>query len=352
MKKLFSAMAVLATTALAAGELEFTYTNSYDGSEQLALGYVPQSYSPEQAVPLVLLAHSAGCDRTQARNLGYYETAEKENFIVVCPELHGEYNPGQTSFAALPAQYDMLDAMHYMLEHYNIDRTRIYVDGRSMGGMMAALLGLKHPDKFAAVMAGQGIYEMKDWGGDWVREFGGTIEEKPFAYARRSAINFARNGRYLPVFLWHGTNDTWVPVEQADNFFDELKKFNKYQTPVFYRVASSHCEMNYPPQWIYDQLKTYQNVPENGFDCSSRFFRELDLITDEDGEIFYLGFKKANPDEFIELQAVLDDEGALVIRSVNAAEITVNEAEIPFPVTSVTVDPGVKLQRLPRPARK
>ena len=41
---------------------------------------------------------------------------------------------------AIEAQRDVIDAIEYMQLHYRVDRARIYLVGRSMGGMLAEVM--------------------------------------------------------------------------------------------------------------------------------------------------------------------------------------------------------------------
>ncbi|OGV49589.1 MAG: hypothetical protein A2X49_06415 [Lentisphaerae bacterium GWF2_52_8] len=346
-KALFSALALASSLALcAAKEIEFTYKSSFDSTEQTAAGYVPDSCDNKTPLPLVIVAHGMGCDKKQAKGLGYYETAEKENFIVICPELHGLNSPGQTSLAAIPAQRDILDAIDYAFKNYNINKRRVYITGRSMGGMMAMLMALKHPDIFAAAVAGQGVYDLKYWYGNSLPFFKKPIlaemktppaPDNDFDYLRRSPISFAQNAPYTAIFMWHGTNDKWVPTVLSEMMFDELKKYNKYQAPVSYRNASSHCELNFPASWEWEQLKTYENISDSASQISSRFFDSLDVIVDEDGSMFYLVFELENKNAFGRIKAEIMDS-VLTITTENIAKLTVDENKLPLKLKSTKIN--------------
>ena len=68
-----------------------------------------------------------------------------------------------------PAEKRVLDTIEWVVQHYKIDRNRIYLSGVSMGGCGALGIGLPHGDIFAAVRVtvpagtGFGAYRMGAW---------------------------------------------------------------------------------------------------------------------------------------------------------------------------------------------
>lgn len=61
----------------------------------------------------------------------------------------GDKTPGQVS----PAERRVFDTIEWVVNHYHIDRNRIYLCGVSMGGCGTLGLGIPHGDVFAAVKA-------------------------------------------------------------------------------------------------------------------------------------------------------------------------------------------------------
>ena len=328
------------TASALAGEFDFTFTNSYDGTEQLATAYIPHSCLDTLNNPLLVIAHYMGGNRFTAGRTGYYPEADKRGWLVVCPELHGHQSPGQISSAALEAQHDIIDAIDYMRNRFDIDESRIYIAGRSMGGMLTQVMMSKYPDLFAAGMSGQGISDLPRWyetttpglNSNIIKECGELTDETRFDYQRRSSVTFASNLAYAPLMLWHGSNDTWVPPGQSERIVDEVRKYSRYQSDVFWMKDSAHCPPNYPASWICDKLENYRNVCESGENVPTRFFPELNIVIDEAKRTYWLDITPCDDTSFARVTASLLND-TLSLKSENASRVAIDLGHISKKVT-------------------
>lgn len=318
-----------------AEEAEFTFTNSFDKSEQKAVAYIPESAKNKEAVPLVVVAHFMGGNRYTAKNGGYYPECDARGWLVVCPELHGLRTPGETSLACLGAQHDIIDSIEYMKQHYKVDTSRIYLVGRSMGGMMGGIMAAKYPDVFAAVVAGQGIYDLKLWCDTTIQGLRDAVlkeclpfsETTRFDYERRSAINYAPNFQYVPLILWHGTFDTWVPPGQAEKLTAAIRTFNRFQPDVNWLLNAAHCSQTFTAKWELDQFIYYQNVCEAAFETPTRFTPELNIVTDEAKSFFWMTITPARDTAFSRVKASLTGN-ALIVKAANTKEVSIELKKI------------------------
>jgi dipeptidyl aminopeptidase/acylaminoacyl peptidase len=278
---------VAALPHMYAGERKtITFKSSFDKSDQKAEIYVPTAHDGKKKLPLLLFCHPMGMSMTAARGLGHHETAERMGWLVVCPELHGLNTEGKTSFGAIPAQHDAIDAIRFMQKTYKVEDTRIYVDGRSMGGTLSLLLAAKYPHIFAAAMAGSAptdftIDNGKPFPDVLVKEFGGTREGNLFEHLRREPVRYARNLRYTPVMLWHGTFDRLVPPQHSLKIFNLMRKYNPFQRPVFWLDGAGHNPVGYGADWIFEKLRWHEKKEE-------RFRSSLDFILDESGQFSWI----------------------------------------------------------------
>lgn len=157
MKKLYVRPQPLDGDERRLGRLEGTvqYSETIDGFDRTWEEYVPTDYDPSVAVPLVVEVHGGSThNAAYMRPMAYL--AEREKFIVLFPHCIVE---GVTwnVFNELSKEDGMPDDIHYfdvliekMFEKYNIDKTRVYIHGQSMGDMMATTYLKKRANIFAA----------------------------------------------------------------------------------------------------------------------------------------------------------------------------------------------------------
>jgi poly(hydroxyalkanoate) depolymerase family esterase len=140
-----------------------SYTNSA-GTLGYQL-YVPSTYKPGTAVPLVVALH--GCTETADvyRQLsGWDALAQSKNFIVLFPQQSSSRNYQscwnwfvQADMQRGSGEPSMIAGMVSSVEqHYAVDAHRVYVAGFSAGGAMANVMAATYPDVFAAVGVGSG----------------------------------------------------------------------------------------------------------------------------------------------------------------------------------------------------
>jgi poly(hydroxyalkanoate) depolymerase family esterase len=181
--------------------------------------YVPASYTPGTAVPLVVALH--GCTETGDvfRTLTRFDDlAAAKGFIVVFPDqkrsanymncwnwFRGEHmkrGAGEPSLIA--------GLTTDIQTNYTIDPHRTYVTGLSAGGAMAAVMGATYPDLYAAIGIGSGC------------EYGATptcAGYKSTDPEQAGKMTYDAMGAYkrvVPFVVFQGDKDTTVPPTNAD----------------------------------------------------------------------------------------------------------------------------------------
>lgn len=170
--------------------------------------YVPSTYSPDRAWPVILFLHGAGergVDGLLQTAVGLGDAVRRDPArfpsLIVLPQA-----PPDSQWAGLPARAAMA-ALDATMAAYSTDPTRVYLTGMSMGGNGSWYLAYRHPERFAAVVPVCG------WASDHPRfsHPDATIpadEGDPFeALARRLTD--------VPVWLFHGEVDAAVPVSES-----------------------------------------------------------------------------------------------------------------------------------------
>jgi predicted peptidase len=167
-------------------------------SRQASIHYLlsfPSGYrESKQKWPLLLFLHGGsgrGDDLNLVARYGPPAIASKRPdypFVVLSPQCpRGE----------IWTDTDLLiSLLEHVLAHYQVDPSRVYLTGVSLGGRGAWYLAYKHPDRFSAVVP------ICAWAPniDWVRAL-----------------------HNLPVWVFHGDNDKLVPLSESEEMVKTLR---------------------------------------------------------------------------------------------------------------------------------
>ncbi len=162
------------------------------GEKRTYLLYVPKSCDPSRPAPLVITIHGfVQWPANQMHISRWNDLADEYGFIVVYPG--GTRFPKRWRTGALPGRQQdpsadiqfLTDLIDKLERDFNIDSSRIYVNGLSNGGGMSFVLACALSDRIAAV---------------------GIV-----AGALPASWESCRPGRPVPVMIFHGTDDPIVP---------------------------------------------------------------------------------------------------------------------------------------------
>jgi poly(3-hydroxybutyrate) depolymerase len=113
------------------------------------LSYVPASYTPTTALPLVVALHGAGDTNSNYLAGMWKANADSKGFIVIVPEGSAPLNPGYTwntgDRSAILAAIDDVRAC------YNLQPKKTIIHGFSAGGIMAYWIGMKDAKRFSGI---------------------------------------------------------------------------------------------------------------------------------------------------------------------------------------------------------
>jgi predicted peptidase len=168
-----------------------------DGGSIPYLLYLPKDYSATGAkVPFMLFLHGRGESDGPLSVVAKWgpprrlAAGEQMKYLVVSPQC-----PRASAWNRDDQQKRLLELLAHIKKSYNVDEDRIYLTGLSMGGFGSWRLASDHPEMFAAVAPVCGA-------GDPAK-----------------AANLVK----LPVWAWHGTEDTAVRIERSIEMVEAIK---------------------------------------------------------------------------------------------------------------------------------
>lgn len=153
--------------------------------------FVPPSYDPEVALPLVVCLHGAGF--TGNSYLERWAARLGEWSILACPTTMAG------TWWTRPSEELVLATIKTVRAHYRIDPDRIYLTGMSNGGIGAWIIGMHHAPRFAAVAP-----------------MASGIDDVLFP--------FLQNLRHTSLYVIHGAKDQIMPVWLSRNVTNELAR--------------------------------------------------------------------------------------------------------------------------------
>lgn len=156
--------------------------------------WVNEPSKVEEKNPLVIFLHGRSLSGSNIERLKRYgplrgiEKGLKLPAYLVAPQLpSGPWNPDKVD-----------EVVQYMIEHFAIDESRIYVTGMSLGGYGTMKYASKYANRLAAAIAICGGGEAKD----------------------------ACNLTNLPIKLIHGDKDFIVPLKESKNILTAVQACN------------------------------------------------------------------------------------------------------------------------------
>ena len=190
---------------------------------------VPEKESTEKQ-PVLIFLHGkslSGTDLNRVRRYGVLRAMDKGRkipAIVVAPQLaKGSWNPD-----------NVLEVLEYVKKNYNVDESRIYVCGMSLGGYGTLHFAGKYADKITAAVAICG---------------GGNVKDG------------CKLGT-IPLWIQHGDKDYIVPVSESQKVVNAIRKCNEKAKLIFTIIKGGnhgsvenifHQDAMY--NWLFEQKR-------------------------------------------------------------------------------------------------
>lgn len=207
--------------------------------------------------------------------------AAKRGYVAIAPDyrLVVKNIQDDTYSNQFPAAvHDVMCAVRWLranAEQYNVDQNKIGAHGFSAGGHLALMLGVtdssdgwesegEYADfssKVQAVVSSAGPTDLKRCAETSIviaeallGFIGGTTEQVPDLYKKASPITYVSSDD-APALLIQGSQDNWIPYEQAVLFSAEMQSVGVPYTVVFFK--GPHGEGPIPPDVIYEFFDMY-----------------------------------------------------------------------------------------------
>lgn len=202
--------------------------------------------APEGSLPLITVVHGGPEAHYDNGWLTGYSSpgqlAAGRGYAVFYPNYRG--STGRGLEFAMSSQGDpggkefddIIDGIDYLIENYNIDRSRVGVTGGSYGGYATGWMATRHTDRFAAGVMFVGISNnLSKWGTSDIPEEMFLVHSRKriwddYAFfLERSPIYFAGQAK-TPLLILAGKEDTRVDPGQSYELYRHIK--TRTDTPV------------------------------------------------------------------------------------------------------------------------
>jgi predicted esterase len=205
----------------AAGEVKERLKDAFGGETDLWI-IVPPKYDKAKPAGVFLVLHGLGGSGEQLKEL-WRTYAAANNAIVAAPSAQKEPEGARNedSFSAPIGGKELLHWWSYregsfplaalaaLKRRFAIDENRVVLTGYSMGGFGTWNIGLRYPDRFAALIPYAGGLSRTEY-------LGLRVDER----LRKIHLNSFN----LPVYFVHGDADKTVPVEFDRESRNQLQK--------------------------------------------------------------------------------------------------------------------------------
>ncbi len=299
---------------LRAATISEFWTNEQPTDPQRWASYqLPIDYDPTQSHPLLVVVGATFGDeihglrkqyRQEALLRSVAQRASERGWLVLAPSVRecearevGSIRDmrGGGRTASKKTQHDFIRAIEYMKAHFNVDASRIYISGFSSGGGVAAEMGVKYPDVFAAVVDWAGpndLLEYSKGSGELLLtmehyDFGCYVSGDPEdpcgpEWKSRSAREATQNLWHVPMAVIHGRADTEVPVGQSEDFYHSMARdYVPEENNKFFFYHDGGCVDTLPG---FDELEWMSGFQLNA--CP----KDLNIRSDENKSYYWIAF--------------------------------------------------------------
>jgi predicted peptidase len=201
--------------------------------------FAPKEYNSDgKPWPLMLFLHGLGeCGNDELEKVkihgppGFVDARPDFPFVLVSPQLPpppGAMKDVPTAWQPAP----LIGLVDHVVKHLNIDRTRVYVTGLSMGGYGTWRLVAAYPERFAAAMPICGGGEPKSMAAKLCR---------------------------VPIWAFHGALDPTVPLSETREMVNAVRRAGgNVRFTVYRHVPHNSWKPTYDNPQVYEWLLSHR----------------------------------------------------------------------------------------------
>lgn len=180
----------------------------------------PKDLDPTREYPAIFFLHGAS-----VKVKGYNGFTQKDWAYVIAPTNRRRFGFDWEKQGKVNA----LNTLAHAIKEFQLDASRIYLSGHSMGAHGSWVLSTSHPHLFAAVGPSAGwtsfdIYTPFVSRMDHLAGSPGNMHLLYSVLQPTRTLSLAENLNNLPVYILHGGADESVPADHARMFFQRLSQ--------------------------------------------------------------------------------------------------------------------------------
>ena len=294
-----------------------TLNNTGSGWLEKFLLYAPVLEVGQRA-PVLVVFHRYGVSEWDAYYYtSFFEEARRRGWFVIAPRA-----AAQKSFNSLEGQINVQVVLDWVQAHYNVDKTRVYGVGFSMGGGLVTNYAARHVDPnnmmFAAIVNHTGTVsqahawsmEYQDEASDMLEQwYGGNPNDQPYAYRRCSVIDLdpstglvgtgtdmGRNLSHVQIRNWMANADPMQYLRNQTTSFDTYLNGQSVTTMFTIVNANVHSWNTLDETQVCDWLSQFVlEIPKNA-----------STMADQDGTYFWFQVNQSSSGSFTPFSWFLD----------------------------------------------
>jgi dipeptidyl aminopeptidase/acylaminoacyl peptidase len=236
--------------------------------------YQPKTLQKDKKYPAVIFVHGAGYTQNSHFGWAYYfhelmfhTLLVNQGYIVLDMDYRGSAGYGRDWRTAIyrnmghPEVEDLQDGVDFLVENYQVDKTKVGVYGGSYGGFLTFMAMFREPELFAAGAALRPVTDWAHYNHQYTSNILNTPAVDPMAYERSSPIEFA-DGLAKPILIAHGMLDDNVFFKDSVRLVQKLIELKKQNFEMAIYPMERHS-FTHHTSWLNEYRKIYKLFEEN-----------------------------------------------------------------------------------------